>query len=238
MSRAVSGRIGLALLPLLAFAGPALAQQPPPPPAVPAVPPVPPVPVAPAVPVDPAERLRLVEERLAQIEAERRAEKAQRELEKQAEAARAKERGADLRAVWKDAFWLESDDASYRLRISSLLQVDGRAFLTDPPAGNFSNFSLRSARIVLEGSVTRYIDFRINVDFSGGRLQIPDGTVELRLWPQLRIRAGKIKVPFGLERQNVEGRTAFMERGFPTSISPNRDIGVMVLGEAWNGLLV
>jgi phosphate-selective porin OprO and OprP len=54
--------------------------------------------------------------------------------------------------------------------------------------------------------------------------------------PSFRIRAGKAKTPFGLERLQSVSNMLFFERGLPTSLVPNRDVGVQVLGDIAGGL--
>src|SRR5690606_1389744 len=44
-------------------------------------------------------------------------------------------------------------------------------------------------------------------------------------------RAGKVKGPVGLERLQGGGATAFIERGLPTELVPNRELGVQLQGE-------
>ncbi len=114
-----------------------------------------------------------------------------------------------VEASFRDGFLLQSNDGNFRFRSGGIVQLDGRYFGGPQPAGVFSNFALRSARLDLEGTLWKVVDFRFMPDFAGGKLQIQDGYVELHVLSQIRIRAGKFKVPFGLERLMPEGRTAF-----------------------------
>ena len=140
-----------------------------------------------------------------------------------------------LSTTWNDAFVLQSDDGAFRLHAGGIVQADGRYFPGNISPGPVDQFAIRSARLELEGTVWRHFDFRVSVDFAGGRIQLQDGYTEVRFSPALRLRAGKFKVPFGLERLQSEGRYAFLERAFPTQLSPNRDIGLMIFGEVVDG---
>src|SRR5690606_34216164 len=52
-----------------------------------------------------------------------------------------------------------------------------------------------------------------------------------------RIRAGKSKTPFGLERLHSASGMLFFNRAFPTSLAPNRDLGIQLLGDIRSGLV-
>lgn len=52
----------------------------------------------------------------------------------------------------------------------------------------------------------------------------------------MKVRFGKFKVPFGLERLQAETATVFVERGLPTQLVPNRDLGVQIFGELAKGV--
>jgi phosphate-selective porin OprO/OprP len=59
----------------------------------------------------------------------------------------------------------------------------------------------------------------------------------VRYTPKLRIRAGKIKTPFGIERLQSGASLLFVERALPNNLVPNRDIGLQVHGEIAGGAL-
>src|SRR5437867_4298090 len=51
----------------------------------------------------------------------------------------------------------------------------------------------------------------------------------------LRVRAGKMKSPFGIERLQSAQGLLFVERSLANNIVPNRDVGVQVHGELAQG---
>jgi phosphate-selective porin OprO/OprP len=190
------------------------------------------------------ERFRRLEQRLEQVEREnqslRSAQAARDEAAAKAAAAAASASRPDasrvpLRATFKDGVTLEGEGGDFRLHVGDLVQVDGRYFPGTQATNVLDNFALRSVRLEIDGTAWGVIDFRFEPDFAGGTLQIQYAYTDLHFFKPLRLRAGKFKVPFGLERLQPEGRTAFLERAFPTSISPNRDIGVALLGDFWDG---
>lgn len=137
-------------------------------------------------------------------------------------------------ARWRNAFVIQSPDERFRLRVGGLVQADGRYFVArpdPPPADQGNQFLLRRARLDLEADAWRIFSVRIQPDFAGGKIVIFDAYADVKLFPELRFRFGKFKVPFGLQRLQPASSLAFAERAFPTEISPNRDLGVQVSGD-------
>ena len=62
-----------------------------------------------------------------------------------------------------------------------------------------------------------------------------DAYVDTIFSPAFRVRIGKGKTPFGMERLHPASNLLFFERAFPTAIAPNRDVGVQVLGDLAGG---
>ena len=54
---------------------------------------------------------------------------------------------------------------------------------------------------------------------------------------RVKIRAGKFKTPFGLERLVSATDLLFVERALPTSVAPNRDAGVLLFGDVLDARL-
>jgi len=90
-------------------------------------------------------------------------------------------------------------------------------------------------RPIIEGTLYNLVDFRFTPDFGQGRTVIQDAFVTARLNPALKITAGKFKAPFGLERLQSATDIRFVARAYPTSLSPNRDIGLGIEGDLVSG---
>jgi phosphate-selective porin OprO/OprP len=86
-------------------------------------------------------------------------------------------------------------------------------------------------RPILEGTIFKIVDFRIMPDFGLGTTVLQDAYVDVRLAPALEVRAGKFKEPVGLERLRSATAMTFSLRGLPTTIVPNRDLGVEIFGD-------
>lgn len=137
---------------------------------------------------------------------------------------------------YKDGFILQASDGDSKLLIGGISQLDARAFADDDPA-HVDQFAFRTLRLDLRGTVFDHYDFKFMPDFAGGKLVVQDAYVDVRYGDAVKLRFGKFKVPFGLERLQNETSTTFTERGLPTQLAPNRDLGVQVFGELAGGTL-
>ena len=137
---------------------------------------------------------------------------------------------------YKDGFILQASDGGSKLLIGGISQFDARVFADGDPA-HVDQFAFRTLRLDLRGTVFDHYDFKFMPDFAGGKLVVQDAYVDVRYTDAVKLRFGKFKVPFGLERLQNETSTTFTERGLPTQLAPNRDLGVQVFGELEDGAL-
>jgi phosphate-selective porin OprO/OprP len=143
---------------------------------------------------------------------------------------------AEPGAGFKDnAFQVWGDDV--RLRIGGILQFDGRFFVDEGTDRHVDTFALRSTRIDLAATFYDHWDVRIVPDVAGSKLVLQDAYVDAHYLEPFRLRFGKFKVPFGLERLQEERNTTFTERGLPSQLAPNRDLGVQASGDLLGGVL-
>ncbi len=139
-------------------------------------------------------------------------------------------------SVGKEGFVLRSGDKKYELKIRGLVHADGRFFVGQPQSLGVSTFVARRVRPSLEGKVGEYFDFRILPDFGNGSTSLLDAYGDIKLLPELKFRIGKFKEPVGLERLQPVDKISFVEFGFPTSLVPNRDVGIQVFGDIKEGI--
>ena len=135
--------------------------------------------------------------------------------------------------VDEKGFRITSADEAHELRVGGYIQAQGRAFADD--ASDADTFLLRRARLVVEGKVFEDFRFRLMPDFAGDEVTLQDGYVEWAPDAAFTLRAGKFKSPVGLERLQSATALWFPERGLPTNLVPNRDVGVMIYGDPWDG---
>lgn len=136
----------------------------------------------------------------------------------------------------QDGIAIESGNGEYRLQIGWLLQADGRFAAQDDNAQFVDTFAIRRLRPYLRGRILRRFEFYLNPDFAGGTLVVQDAYFDTILSPAFRIRAGKGKHPFGMERLHSASNLLFMDRALPTALAPNRDLGIQVLGDVKGGI--
>jgi len=128
-------------------------------------------------------------------------------------------------------FVVQSDDGDNRLQLGALVQADGRFAIDDPQDRVVDTFMLRRLRAIVQGRVARHFDFYVNIDFAGGAVNIRDAYVDTTFSPAFRIRVGKAKAPFSYDRLILAANTLMGERGLTSTVAPDRDIGVQLLGD-------
>ena len=131
---------------------------------------------------------------------------------------------------------ITTNDGAYELRIRAVVQTDLR-FFADDEHKLTDQFLFRRARLYVEGKVARVVTFRVMPDFAEGRTVLYDAWFDVRASDALRLRVGKAKPPFALERLQNDAAIVFGERAYPTALAPNRDLGVELHGDLWAGIL-
>jgi phosphate-selective porin OprO/OprP len=169
----------------------------------------------------------------------------ERQLELQAEDAANKAKDATTASASDKGFSLKKGD--YELKIKGLVQADLRYYLDDynptkkaapTPADRFNDTTLfRRIRPTFEGSLGKLVGFRLTPEFAGDSATIVDAYLDLKFDPAYTLRVGKVKGPVALERLQSGGSTNFIERGFPTELAPNRDLGVQLQGDLFGSTL-
>ena len=200
-----------------------------------AVPDAPPTADSPA-PASPAPRtLDALETQIEQLDQQIRIVSRQLEIEREQAGERAKT--TPIVGAGRDGFAMRSADGAFQLRLRGYIQSDGRFYADDHGAQAADTFLLRRVRPILEGTLFKNVDFRLMPDFGGGTAVLQDAYIDLRFTPALKIRAGKFKTPFGLERLASATELLFVERALPTSVAPNRDPGVLLFGDVLDARL-
>jgi len=133
-------------------------------------------------------------------------------------------------------FAIESGDGDFRLQIGLLLHADARFAFSDTTDQLADTFFLRRLRPYFKGRFARRFEFYLNPDFANSTLVVQDMYVDTVFAPAFRLRAGKGKTPFGMERLHSASNLLFMERALPTTVAPNRDIGIQALGDLHGGM--
>jgi phosphate-selective porin OprO and OprP len=144
-----------------------------------------------------------------------------------------------------DGLVIRSADSNFVSYIHGYAQVNGRFYTGDNNAAN-DTFLLRRVRPIFEGTVYKYYDYRLMLDFGSGNgsgstaannALLDDAYVNARFWPEAQIQAGKFKSPVGLERLESTAELTFIETGFATELTPNYDLGFELHNNLFNSPL-
>ena len=154
----------------------------------------------------------------------------ERKLEVQDEATKAAATTTPVVKASPKGFSLASADSQNQIKLRGVMHLDGRFFESEDPEGVKDTWQATRVRPIVEGTLGGIYDFRFTPDFGQGRTVIQDAYVTARFKPAFQVTAGKFKAPVGLERLQSATDIRFVARAFPTSLAPNRDIGLQVAG--------
>lgn len=159
----------------------------------------------------------------------------ERKLELQAEEALAKAPTTPVVAYNEKGLSLRSPDGAFELKLKGGLQLDQRSFFDDDGVPLNDSFLFRRIRPSLEGTLGPLLAFRIVPELAEDTVTLIDATIDVKLDPRASLRVGRMKGPVGLERLASWNALAMIERGFPTELAPNRDVGAQLFGEFRGG---
>ncbi|PYJ06862.1 MAG: porin [Verrucomicrobia bacterium] len=168
-----------------------------------------------------------------------------RELDK--EAAEAREKSTPRITTTEEGstgFAFSTPDKDFTLRLRGYVQGDARFYIGDDIPIN-DTFLIRRLRTAIEGTVFRDYDYKIMLDFgsrasitTGNNGFLQDALVNIHYWPEFQIQAGKFKPPIGYEHLASDANLLLLERGYPSQLVPNREVGIQLHGELFRGRVV
>ncbi|MGH8150229.1 MAG: porin [Steroidobacteraceae bacterium] len=138
---------------------------------------------------------------------------------------------ASVGVVDANRFSIASPDGPNALRFGGLVQGDARYFTANYAPASDNTFLVRRARPIMEGTLYGMFDFRIMPDFGEGKTVLDDAYAAARFSQAAAITLGKFKVPVGLEMLQSPAELRFIERGLPSDLVPNRDVGAQLGGD-------
>lgn len=174
-----------------------------------------------------------IEDRIAALEQQLAILK--REAEIREEAAFAAAPTAAVTTASDRGFTIASGDKAYQIKLRGYMHGDTRFALDDDGERVSDTFTLRRVRPIVEGTLGRIFGFKVMPDFGGGATTLLDAYIDADLDPALKLRIGKFKPPVGLERLQSATDIKWIERGLPTNLVPNRDTGLQVSGDLFEG---
>jgi phosphate-selective porin OprO/OprP len=156
----------------------------------------------------------------------------ERKLEVQDEATASTFKSIPVFEAGPEGFKISSANKENLLQIGGSLQTDGRFFINNPSIGSnpaVDRFEQRQARINLKGYFFKDVNYNLLADFANGNL-LPDAYLDYTYHPSASLLVGKYRSPISLERLQGDSDTVFAERSFPSSLAPNRDVGIQLHG--------
>ena len=184
------------------------------------------------------DEIRLLREQIQQLDQKLRILERKQEIRDEESAASAK---SAVKVTANDrGYSVASGDAANTLRLRGLVQADSRWFFGDHISNNDA-FLIRRARIIFEGAFNKIYQFQIVPEFGGttgnGSLTLTDANINVALNPKFQVRVGRFKSPVGLEQLQSDATAFFAERSVVSQFVPNRDIGVQLGGDIYDGKL-
>lgn len=178
-------------------------------------------------------------------ELEQKIKVVERKNELAQEAAAEKAKTAAVITAGNGGVTIRSADTNTVFRVRGYVQADARAFVGEREgASPVDTFTMRRVRPIFDGTVYSIFDYRLMLDLANGINSgtfnngfVYDAYVTARFRPELQVQVGKMKEPVGLERLQSGSNLLFPERGLPTLVVPNRDVGVQLQGDLLDGAL-
>ncbi|HME68407.1 MAG TPA: hypothetical protein VKM54_00860, partial [Myxococcota bacterium] len=147
---------------------------------------------------DVTQRIDALEQELAELKrelaAKNQADEAKAKVEEEkAEAEEEKAKHAPVVGAGSEGFYLKSADGENQLHVRGYTQFDFRAVAGKESDTNPSTFAFRRIRPIFEGTLLKFIDFKIMPDFAGGSATLFDAYTNIHYVDQAMLQLGKFK---------------------------------------------
>jgi phosphate-selective porin OprO/OprP len=189
----------------------------------------------------PAQAQEELKSKIDRLEEELRSLKQQLETDKQAAEKRAKTQ--PVVTAGADGLTFRSADTNFVLKLHGYVQADARFYPDDANAtAPNDTFLLRRIRTIFEGTVFQDFDYRMMLDFGAGsslstanNTLVQDAYINYHPFAWLQAQVGKYKAPVSLDRLQPDAYLTFVERSYTSQLAPNRDAGVELKGDLFDG---
>jgi len=135
----------------------------------------------------------------------------------------------------KSGFGLRSDDSANEIRVGGFLQTGWGSQDGSKNNSTVETNAQHRALLTIDGKLGKTYSFRVAPNF-GATTGILDTYVDANFTNLFKVRLGKFRVPFGLERMQSATALGFNGRAFPSDLVPNRDIGIQISGDMLKGV--
>ena len=142
-------------------------------------------------------------------------------------------------AKWDNGFKIERADQQIKMKFGGRIMYDMGFFglNTEAEENGYALFSengneFRRARLFTSGTIYNNVDFKLQLDFAGGKTILKDAYITLKKLPVIgNFRVGHFVEPIVLESFTSSKYITFMERSLATGIVSGRNSGVMIFDE-------
>ncbi len=140
---------------------------------------------------------------------------------------------------WDNGFKLENQDKSIKMKFGGRIMADHAYFFQDDELDTNvgvletkSGTEFRRARLFMSGTIYSNVNFKLQIDFSGGKATLKDAYIGIKDIPVVgNIRVGHIKEPFRFDALTSSKYITFMERALPIDFSQERNNGILILND-------
>lgn len=172
----------------------------------------------------------------------------QRKLEISSEETAAAKKDSAVVTASDKGLSFKSADSKYEIRFRGLIHADARAYdegIDGRPASTFQTkdandeFLMRRVQPLIEGKIGDVYGFRIQSDYGNNTASdtLTDAYLDANYHTAAKVRVGKFKTPISFENLQGSQDVKFTEKSLVSNFVPNRDIGVQVAGDVFDGVL-
>lgn len=140
---------------------------------------------------------------------------------------------------WDNGFQLKRSDNLFSLNFGGQIMVDHAHFFQDSNfernyglLDNNSRTEITSARLYFSGNVYQNVEFKLQIEFAGERVEFKDVYIGITDIPAIgNFRVGHLHEPFRLSALTSGKYITFMERGANTHFSRGRNTGAVIFND-------
>jgi phosphate-selective porin OprO/OprP len=149
--------------------------------------------------------------------------------------AKAEEKSALLAGWDRGRAFLRSADGNFETFITGYAQLDFRGYQSGSAPPN--TLLVRRARLIVDGKVQKYFDYRIEGDFADTTNTIlRDFYLRIHRIDELQLSFGQFRVPISQEEIRSDAFQDFVERSVVNNLVPSRSPGIMASGVLGKGV--
>ena len=140
----------------------------------------------------------------------------------------------DFSVKWKNGLRIENQDKSVKIKMGGRIMFDAMFIDQDSVmSGYFSTagngVEIRRARFFTSGSITDYMDFKLQIDFANNALSMKDAWIKFKHIPLVgNLKVGHFKEPTGLNTLTSSKYLTMMERPVSSYLDLDRRLGAMI----------